>query len=1691
MKGIKLLWGILLLLSVASISLATHSTDLGSTLDHRPLLEVYLRDDAALGKTVAREDSTLNNPAQETFAHSAVQSTQNPYLFHFQPTVDLPNGEYTLTAYFLENGVVNNDPEMLIFIVNDGTTCGNNACNPGESCETLSGTPKLCSGEPIPPGGSCMECNYLPPENCGNSVCDPGENNENCPQDCPKPPTCPNGICDPKETPENCVQDCKESPPKSCPNGQCDPEEDNLNCPQDCPAPPTCPNGKCDLNENNDNCIQDCPPQCGNNACETGENNENCPQDCPKPPTCPNGVCDASLGENTMSCPQDCPCSSMIKNCAANATEIDNALRADGCPLPNTCCGDGKCEGLETNTNCPDECKKACAELGGNVCNVNQACSGNLLDAQDTIDCCTTACVAKAGDTCSDCGQGIFNLCDRLECYSMLETCLFTNSLPAECSPCTQFGDCSAYKDEQSCTDNHCNFPGCEWTGTACIRSGSCSDGLKNGQESDVDCGGVCPAKCSKDKECKAGADCASGLCMNSVCKNPTCSPNDGCVVNCVPHDSDCPPVPNCLEDGNCVLGCPSQDPDCLPESCSNGIKDGQESDVDCGGNCAKCDLDKKCLKNNDCSSNVCENSICKDNALTSCNDNLKNQDETDVDCGGVLCDKCPVLEDCRIDNDCVTNLCFNGKCSPIPTCKGGDACKVNCLPPDPDCPPKPSCLSDDRCILSCPSLDPDCPTTSCTNGFKDGDETGVDCGGACSPCQTPVLTLNEVSKKHDFSQLSRLSAGFLPIIVQTETNNVAFCSLSEEQSVGVDLTKLFTGESSTVLRTFHEGSIEVKIAKLFSLSPEQVGGKEVYRKTFFVVCRDDFDQVSQISIEVLIPAFEAFLQVPRLGVAGSTPFKVVVETAWPMFCTYAQIPLSGVSAGALFNDGPVNGLKLNHTINNRSMTGDLFIACKTSASSEAELFKTFNIYVDTTPPVIQAAFDPVKISDRASKFSNLQIQTDDLTLCTQDNGTVTNILPFDEMDPSTYVSDRTVQFDFRSIFDSEVHNVSVNVTCKNLAGLSSSKTAGMTVELDDSLDIIPISPAEVTNAEPVELQVETTKLATCSFEGAARKGSMATSDQKRHFVSFDGLSEGSYSFKVTCRATASPDRALTLPTQVDRTAPTIDDVVVQSPSCNLDKMEFEIRTNDSDASSFSIKIVDQDQLIINETRPDKTITIKAPLSEGKRYTVQVTPIDKAGNAGIEIDRDVDVLSPNDAACDKIKPKGSLDVQPLPARSIKKALVRCDDKQSGCTLDFLRGSIEPDGNCIPDQIEFYGTDIEVSTTEKFCYTVFDKNNNSFTEARVIDVVIPESCTNGVQDVNELGVDCGLNCPQGCPEGSHCTLNSDCLSDYCESGICKAPSCTDGVKNGNEMDVDCGGSEDCPKCEEGKKCIQGGDCASGYCTPDRFCRTPSCSDGFQNGLETDKDCGGNCPSCTAGKSCAENKDCQSKFCESGICIQDKDKDTDKDGMPDWWETKYDFNIHDPSNADQDADGDGFTNLEEYKAGTNPKDPKSHPASRVPLGSLLLLLSGLFLAVGGAAYLVYKKSLPPPKAPPKAPMRSTPGAPPKPAPRAVNLSLLRRDLGKRLERSRLLSAFGGFSPAKPAPKPISNPPISIKPSSPKAPEKPTPKSSPVPAPKPIQATKSAPKAVEKSSPKPKKKKDTSLDKDFKELEKLSKF
>jgi hypothetical protein len=48
---------------------------------------------------------------------------------------------------------------------------------------------------------------------------------------------------------------------------------------------------------------------------------------------------------------------------------------------------------------------------------------------------------------------------------------------------------------------------------------------------------------------------------------------------------------------------------------------------------------------------------------VSTCTDNVKNQNETDTDCGGSMCPKCLNNKMCNTSSDCVSAVCNTGTC--------------------------------------------------------------------------------------------------------------------------------------------------------------------------------------------------------------------------------------------------------------------------------------------------------------------------------------------------------------------------------------------------------------------------------------------------------------------------------------------------------------------------------------------------------------------------------------------------------------------------------------------------------------------------------------------------------------------------------------------------------------------------------------------------------------------------------------------------------------------------------------------------------------------------------------------------------------------------------------------------------------------------------------------------------------------
>lgn len=190
----------------------------------------------------------------------------------------------------------------------------------------------------------------------------------------------------------------------------------------------------------------------------------------------------------------------------------------------------------------------------------------------------------------------------------------------------------TACSDGSTCPSGVCLGGTCQ--------AATCGDGIANGAETDLDCGGgSCPG-CATGDACFLPTDCAVGGCSGGICQ-PACTSN-----------AQCP-------SGVCSGGY------CRVANCADGSQNGAETGIDCGGPspyCVRCADGQTCGGASDCASGVCSGGICQ---APSCSDGLKNGSETDVDCGGGTCGGCGLNQVCISGTDCSSSVCgLNARCT-------------------------------------------------------------------------------------------------------------------------------------------------------------------------------------------------------------------------------------------------------------------------------------------------------------------------------------------------------------------------------------------------------------------------------------------------------------------------------------------------------------------------------------------------------------------------------------------------------------------------------------------------------------------------------------------------------------------------------------------------------------------------------------------------------------------------------------------------------------------------------------------------------------------------------------------------------------------------------------------------------------------------------------------------------------------
>lgn len=249
---------------------------------------------------------------------------------------------------------------------------------------------------------------------------------------------------------------------------------------------------------------------------------------------------------------------------------------ADCTELPTTLCGEAACQ--------------------GGKCGLHGLQNDGLSFSQRYGDCHVAVCF-KAILTNAIKGEDIYddgNPCTKDSCDNGVPSNVIkvgaqcgasgVCSSKGTCVECLSNGVCSGNKS--TCINGYCSASTCQNGGA-----------LPDGNETDVDCGGDECGPCDAGQTCEAASDCKS-----KVCELPDVGALKQCQI----------------------------------ASCTDTVQNGTETDVDCGGvlcsPSSKCDDSKYCVVPGDCKSGVCQGGTCQE---ATCGDGVKNGSEVGVDCGG------------------------------------------------------------------------------------------------------------------------------------------------------------------------------------------------------------------------------------------------------------------------------------------------------------------------------------------------------------------------------------------------------------------------------------------------------------------------------------------------------------------------------------------------------------------------------------------------------------------------------------------------------------------------------------------------------------------------------------------------------------------------------------------------------------------------------------------------------------------------------------------------------------------------------------------------------------------------------------------------------------------------------------------------------------------------------------------------
>ncbi|MEW5847248.1 MAG: fibrinogen-like YCDxxxxGGGW domain-containing protein [Myxococcota bacterium] len=1367
-----------------------------------------------------------------------------------------------------------------------GSDCASGVCQ-GQLCAFPGCTDGIHNGDetdldcggPCAPCAAGLACNIGPDcehGTCVDHVCDA--------------PRCNDGVRNGLETDVDCGESCgpcalgrrclvaEDCELATCQAGQC--------------VLPACVNGVLDSGESDVDCGGACAPCDDGGACAAAGDctSRVCAGGYCATASCQDGV--ANGAETDLDCGGPCPRCGDGLGCAA-ADDCASHVCAEGtCAAPT--CGDGVRNGDETDGDCGGACP-ACAP--GRGCAVAADCITGFCAAQV---CLQPTCVdgARNGDESDvDCG--------------------------GSCPPCAPGLRCTVPTD---CQSGLCPTDGPD--ALTCASPG-CADGVRNGGEGDVDCGAVCLV-CADGRTCRTGADCESRVCLISsgeewgICQAPACTDGvrngDETDVDCGGSCGVCALGQTCRVDADCELDTCQQGLCVLP-LCVNGLRDLLEVDVDCGGPCAPCGDGAYCFNGGDCRSFVCRGSHC---AVPTCGDGVRNGAEADVDCGGPCGAPCSVGSRCRADSDCDSASCgADGFCA-APACndgrRNGSETAVDCGGGCPGCALGLACVEWSDCASAFCSGNR-CVTPQCADGVRNGTETDTDCGGPCAPCADGLLCTagndcaSGVCPDVD-PGAGRCAAPSCLDGVRNGGESDVDCGGDCEPCVAGQGCRAAADCVSTVCvvvrgeGTCREAACDEGVHNGDETDVDCGGSCGACAPG--ARCLGDTDCSSGLCVSTqdgprcAAPSCDDGVRngsepATDCGASCSTRCADTVACGIPTDCqsgvcfqNLCAVPScadnvrnadeSDVDCGGGCADCPA-GKRCGNAGDcaSRVCGGDGLCAAPTCHDGVPNQDETDVDCGGSCAPCLDGLACVVSADCASGVCAGLAC-----AYPTCDDG-VRNGLESD-VDCGTGCGGCPVGSPCQDAADCG--------SGRCLAGACVEDTCGNGVRDGHEVDVDCGGACERCAAGQqcglsADCATSWCHAGRCEHAPSCKTLMSAWPQAPSGVyllqplgapeplaVSCDfGVDGGGWTLVAHARGSGLTDEAAPYsPVLADPTAPGSSTGVWSGLRELLGDRNTDVRFTcrvQPDLVAYSVDVtvygVDWYRGITAGTEAESCFNVVGvtggePPGRRNNLTGAVrSPGDPWNESGLPVG-EPQCQSPGSFTVDFDDRGHDSNERDGTDWGLDDGFLKCGSAYApaGSYQVWLRDPVHPCFNNVQDGTE---TGVDCGGTCAACPVPCASGEDCGSGVCVQGFCAAARCDDGVRNADESDVDCGGACAAGCAVGQRCLDPDDCAEGTCEAGRCRAASCYDLSPGPGETDVDCGGG--CAPCAAGRACAVDGDCTSGFCNG--TCLDEPCSDGIRDFSETDVDCGGDrCDSCVGGQACVSAEDCDSGACDGTTC-----------------------------------------------------------------------------------------------------------------------------------------------------------------------------------------------------------------------------